>query len=111
MKKLITLALLAFLTFNSQSVNAQSILLVNGKATQVTLTGDQIQSIVQTKIENYMKSFDQAPSDNFLKAQIRLDKTNNNTVPTSEAQASLGILQEDITVLSSDRPYRDLKQE
>ncbi len=110
MKKLMSLALLAFLTFNSQSVLAQTVLLVNGKATQVTITGDQIQSIVQHKIEDYMKSFGQAPSDNFLKADIRLDNT-NKYLPTSAAQASLGILQEDITVLSSDRPYRDLKEE
>ena len=110
MKKLMSLALLAFLTFNSQSVLAQTVLLVNGKAAQVTLTGDQIQSIVQHKIDDYMKSFDQAPSDNFLKADIRLDNR-NKYLPTSEAQASLGILQEDITVLSSDRPYQVLKEE
>jgi len=102
MKKLITLALIAFFALSSPSANSQSVLLINGKAAQVTLTGDQINSIVQKQIDNYMEAYDQAPTDNFSKAEVRINTTNSHG-RLSDLHASVGMSEEEVSFLSSDR--------
>lgn len=112
MKKLFTLALIAFFTLNSQSGHSQSILLINGTATEVTLNGDQINAIVQHKIDDYMKAFDQAPQDYFKKAGLQIE--GQKTISSGsmvDHETSQEILGEDIVVLSSDRPPLASKQE
>lgn len=110
MKKLLTLALIAFFALISPSANSQSVLLINGKAAQVTLTGDQINSIVQQQIENYMEAYDQAPTDNFSKAEVRINTTKSNG-RLADLHASVGLSEEEVSFLSSDRPFSDFKKE
>lgn len=76
MKKFHRLGLLCLLLsvfLNNETINAQQIILINGEPTQVTLNGDQIQSIVSTQLKNYMDAYKQDVDDEFIKSLVSIE--------------------------------------
>jgi len=71
MKKLCILALVALSTLFASTSFSQSIILINGQPTEVILKGDDIESIVNTQISDYLKIYDKAPKSDFKFAKLR----------------------------------------
>ena len=65
--------LLSFL-IAQPSLSAQQVILINGEATEVILSGDQIKTIVTAKLKNYMEQYGQETDDKFVKSLVRINK-------------------------------------
>jgi len=89
MKKLFLLALIVFSTLATQHSSAQSVILINGQVTEVVLSGDDIESIVNEKMDNYLDTSEQESQVAFKYAKLRSPQPKIKTAPTADHQVVL----------------------
>ena len=101
MKKLCILASTAFLFLLVQNCTAQNVVLINGQASEVILDGNDIETIVNKKVSNYLREYGQEPEQDFI--HINLNKPKAKKLATSrdpEYDNSTPVL----LSLAADRP-------
>ncbi len=85
MKKLCILASTAILFLLVQNCTAQNVVLINGKATEVTLDGNDIETIVNNKVSNYLREYGQEPEQDFIHIDLN-NKSKAKKLATSRDQ-------------------------
>lgn len=72
MSKTISLAFFVIIStyFLVSPSYSQTVIFINGSPTQVVLEGEEIKSLLQDKISNYLASYGQKPDDAFTNAVI-----------------------------------------
>jgi len=101
-----SLAIIAVFVLLTLDGNSQSIVLVNGQATEVVLNGEDIKTIVRQNIADYMKDYGQSVDKDFIKTELKIDsnqdksKGSEKVIKTSDRTKAA----HHYVVLASDRP-------
>lgn len=105
MKKLYILAITACIVMNAPNLFSQSIVLINGQASEVVLSGNEIESIVNTKIKNYLTEYGQSPAKDFKHVSLQSPKK----ATAASAIKELDYFEDEATLISlaADRPQLD----
>jgi len=94
MNKLITLAFIACIALSSQHAFSQTIVLINGQATEVVLSGKDIKTIVNNKISNYMEQYTASADEEFVHAEFRLNNEDQKEIaPVSNASVDTEVIE------------------
>jgi len=87
MNNLSKLVVLACLSMTSQLSFAQNIVLINGQASEVVLSGEDLKNIVNNRIDDYLDGFDQEPQSSFQRVPVRVETSESlatKSTPTEE---------------------------
>lgn len=106
MKKLCILAITALFSLLAQNSLAQNVVLINGQASEVVLSGSDIEEIVNHKITDYLADYGHEPNKDFKHVSL---KTKEQIVDESISESELFENKAfQLITLATDRPQVDI---
>jgi len=109
MKKLCILAITALFSLLAQKSFAQNVVLINGQASEVVLSGSDIEAIVNLKINDYLAEYGQEPVKDFQHVTLKTKEQIVNESVSTDDQFENRDFQ--LVTLAADRPQIDKLQE